>query len=101
MVRPLKTHTPTYNSTPTRSTLDQHFYLYLVYQLYYGYLIRLYTLSKICLFNVVLCNLKTSIEFVSFLSKHYLKGFYIGPEDQETYLLIIYMSANNFSRSLI
>ena len=58
MLWPLKTHTPTYNLTPTRSTLDQHFYLYLFYQLYYGYLIRLYTLSKICLFNVILCDLK-------------------------------------------
>ena len=58
MVWPLKTHTPTYNLTPTRSTLDQHFYIYLFYQLYYGYLIRLYTLSKICLFNVILCDLK-------------------------------------------
>ena len=25
---------------------------------------------------------KTNIESVSFLSMHYLKGFYIGPEDQ-------------------
>jgi len=58
MLWPPKTHTPTYNLTPTRSTLDQHFYLYLFYQLYYGYLIRLYTLSKICLFNVILCDLK-------------------------------------------
>ena len=47
MVWPLMTHTPTDNLTPTRSTPDQHFYLF--YQSYYGYLIRLCTRSEICL----------------------------------------------------